>query len=55
MHLWLTIVLVVVIGAGIVLVVAVAGSRSGHHRGSTGLGDEVLRPAAPRGTTRRLP
>ncbi len=33
MHMWLTIVLVVLIGAGIALVVAVAGRRAGHLRG----------------------
>jgi hypothetical protein len=42
MPVWATILLVVVIGAGIVIVVAVAGTRAGHRHGYSGMGGETV-------------
>jgi hypothetical protein len=42
MPLWLTLVLVVVIGAGIVVVIAGTGSRAGQRRGYSGMGGETV-------------
>jgi hypothetical protein len=39
---WVLVLLVVVIGAGIVLVVAVAGTRAGHERGYSGIGGDTI-------------
>jgi hypothetical protein len=42
MPVWVTIVLVVVIGAGIVVVIAAAGSRAGQRHGYAGMGGETV-------------
>jgi hypothetical protein len=39
---WVIIVIAVVVGAGIVIVVAVTGSRAGHSRGYSGMGGETV-------------